>query len=90
MGSNTNNEDKRGVRYNVFKHKYITNPSVTPADTVIVAAGKVDEILRTYMHPNMTKTTIQALKCLKDTAQEDADANKFTGIKLTPAPHQNT
>ena len=73
-----------------FKHKYTTNPSVTPSDAVIVTKGKMAETIRTYMHPNMTKTTIQALKCLKDTAQEDADANKFTGIKLTPAPHQNT
>ena len=53
------NEGKKIVRCGFFKHQYITNPSVTPADAVNAAAGKMAETLCTHMHPNMTKTTIQ-------------------------------
>ena len=59
-----------------FKHKYTINPSMTPTDAVIAAADKMAETLLTCMHPNMTKTTIQALKRLKDIFQEAANTNK--------------
>ena len=44
-----------------FKHKYITNSSVTPTNAVIAVAGKMAETMCTHMHPRMDETTIQTL-----------------------------
>ena len=65
-----------------FKHEYIPNPFVTPADVVIVAAGKMTEALCTHIHPSIISTTIQALKHLEGIFQEAADTDRFASIKL--------
>ena len=69
-----------------FRHKSITNPSVTPADAIIVAADKMLLSLQTHMHPNMSETIVQALQRLEDIFQKAVKANKFDNIKLTSTP----
>jgi hypothetical protein len=41
-----------------FKHKYLTNPAVTPEDRVIKAAGVLTQALSNQMPPHMCKSTI--------------------------------
>jgi hypothetical protein len=47
-----------------FKHKYLTNPVVTPEDRIIEAAGALAQTLDNQMPPHMRKSTIQALSNL--------------------------
>jgi hypothetical protein len=49
-----------------FKQKYLTNPTVTPEDRVIAAAGALAQALDNQMPPHMRKSTIQALSDLQD------------------------
>jgi hypothetical protein len=39
-----------------FKHKYLTNPSVTPEDQIIAAIGKLAKTLTTGMPPQLRET----------------------------------
>jgi hypothetical protein len=55
-----------------FKHKYLTNPVVTPEDRVIKAAGVLAQALDNGMPPHMRKSTIQALSNLQDVLQQAA------------------
>ena len=45
-----------------FKHQYITNPFVTPADDIIYAADKMAQSLWIHMHSSISDTTMQALQ----------------------------
>jgi hypothetical protein len=47
-----------------FKHKYLTNPSVTPEDLVIAAAENLTQALETSIPQLLQVSTIQALKDL--------------------------
>jgi hypothetical protein len=47
-----------------FKHKYLTNPSVTPEDLVIAAAENLTQALETSIPQHLCASTIQALKDL--------------------------
>jgi hypothetical protein len=53
-----------------FKHKYLTNPAVTPEDRVIGAAGVLAQALDNRMPPHMRESTIQALSDLQDVFQQ--------------------
>jgi len=53
-----------------FKHKYLTNPTVTPEDRIIAAAGALARALDNQMPPHMHKSTIQALSNLQDVFQQ--------------------
>jgi hypothetical protein len=55
-----------------FKHKYLTNPTVTPEDRIIAAAGALAQALDNKMPPHMHKSTIQALSNLHDVFQQAA------------------
>ena len=68
-----------------FKHKYMTKPSVTPTDAIIIAAVKIALSPPTHMHPSMSKTTMQATQRLEVIFQEAAKENKFANIKITSA-----
>ena len=48
-----------------FKHKYITNPSVTPEDAVISAANRMSAALQAYKPNNMQEEDIDALRRLE-------------------------
>ena len=43
------------------KHKYITNPDITPKDWVISATGKLADSLKGRMPPHLRETTINKL-----------------------------
>jgi hypothetical protein len=49
-----------------FKHKYLTNPLVTPEDLVISAAGNLTQSLETSIPQHLQVSTIQALKDLSE------------------------
>jgi hypothetical protein len=49
-----------------FKHKYLTNPSVTPEDLVITAAENLTQALETSIPQHLQVFTIQALKDLSE------------------------
>jgi hypothetical protein len=55
-----------------FKHKYITNPTVTPQDRVIAAAGALAHALHNRMPPHMQAPTIQVLQDLQNVFQQAA------------------
>jgi hypothetical protein len=45
-----------------FKHKYLTNPLVTPEDLVIAVAENLAQSLKTSIPQHLQVSTIQALK----------------------------
>jgi hypothetical protein len=55
-----------------FKHKYITNPTITPKDRVIAAAGALAHALHNWMPPHMQAPTIQVLQDLQNIFQQAA------------------
>jgi hypothetical protein len=67
-----------------FKHKYLTNPAVTPEDRVIDAAGALARALDNQMPPHMCKSTIQALSDLHDVFQQAA-----INYNADPATHSS-
>jgi hypothetical protein len=58
-----------------FKHKYITNPAVTPEDLVIAAAANLSKALTTNMPHHLRQSSIQALADLQDVFSRAA--NKY-------------
>jgi hypothetical protein len=69
-----------------FKHKYLTNPVVTPEDRVIEAAGALAQALNNQMPSHMHKSTIQALSNLQDVFQQAAiNHNVDPATHVTPA-----
>ncbi len=58
-----------------FKHKYITNPAVTPEDLVIAAAANLSKALATNMPHHLRQSSIQALADLQDIFSRTA--NKY-------------
>ena len=72
-----------------FKHKYITNPSVTPKDAIISAANRMSEALRMYKSNTMQEEDIQALHRLEAIFKEAAVNNDTVEIQATttiPSP----
>ncbi len=63
-----------------IKHKYLTNPSVTPEDRIIVAIGGLAKTLRTNIPPQLHDDTVDKLQKLQDILQPKPDG----GIKSTP------
>jgi hypothetical protein len=49
-----------------FKHKYLTNPLVTPEDLVVAAAKNLAQALKTSIPQHLQVSTIQALKDLSE------------------------
>jgi hypothetical protein len=49
-----------------FKHKYLTNPSVTPEDLVIAAAKNLAQALKTSIPQHLQVSTIQAIQDLSE------------------------
>ena len=80
------------------KHKYTTNPPITPEDAVIYAANRMTDALKMHHLHNMGEDNIQALHCLEQIFKQAADNTKELGIKTTPpiptprvdAPQQST
>ena len=49
-----------------FKHKYITNPSITTGYTIVNAAQKLTSALRGSIPPSLVKSVIDHLRELTD------------------------
>ena len=47
------------------KHKYITNPDITPEDRFIVAAGKLEDELKGCMPPHIREITLEQLEHIR-------------------------
>jgi hypothetical protein len=65
-----------------FKRKYLMNPTVTPEDRVIAAAGALAQALDNKMPPHIHKSTTQALSDLQDVFQQAA-----INYNMDPATH---
>ena len=48
----------------LHKHKYITNPDITPKEQVIAATGKLANALKGRMTPYFSETILQQLDCI--------------------------
>ncbi len=49
-----------------FKHKYLTNPSITPEDQVIAAAAHLKDTLEGIRSPQLQTSTLKSLGDLQD------------------------
>jgi hypothetical protein len=69
-----------------FKHKYLSNPAVTPEDRVIEAAGVLAQALNNQLPTHILESTIQALSNLQDIFQQAAiNYNMDLATHVTPA-----
>ena len=67
-------KDTRATRISatVFhKHKYITNPDITPGDRVISAAGKLSDTLKGRMIPHLSETILEKLEHIGTTLKHE-------------------
>ena len=46
----------------LFKHKYITAPTVTPADAIVKAAKELEDVIKNKIPPPFAKSGIDRLK----------------------------
>ena len=67
-----------------FKHKYISNPSVTPEDSAISAANRMTDALKMHHPHNMCEDNIQALHRLEQIFKQAANNTKEVGINTKP------
>ena len=49
-----------------FKHKYITNPSITTGDAIVNAAQQLTSAMRGSIPPPLVKSGIEHLRALTD------------------------
>ena len=68
-----------------FKHKYISNPTLTPADAIIAAANRMTATLRTHKTAGMTEDDMQALDRLGQIFTNAATNNTQMSIKAVDA-----
>jgi hypothetical protein len=66
-----------------FKHKYLTNPSVTLEDQVIAAAARLTNALQGINQPQLNTSTLQALADLRDVFYKAANATNTPGKQVT-------
>ena len=69
-----------------FKHKYITNPALTPEDTIIAAANQMTETLRMHKALGMCEEDVQALARLNQSFQDTITNNTSVEIKTVEPP----
>jgi hypothetical protein len=55
----------------LVKHKYLTNPSVTPEDQIIAAIGGLAKTLRTNIPPQRHDDTVENSKNYKTSFSQD-------------------
>jgi hypothetical protein len=66
-----------------FKHKYLTNPLVTPEDQVIAAAACLKNALEGINQPQLNTSTLQALGDLRDVFYKATNATNLPGKQVT-------
>ena len=55
----------------IQKHKYITNPDITPKDRVIASAGKLADALKGCIPPHLSETTLKQLEHIRTILKHD-------------------
>ncbi len=58
-----------------FKHKYLTNPSVTPEDQIVAAIGGLAKTLTTGVPPQLRSNTVDKLHKLQEILEPRTDGN---------------
>ncbi|KAL7523689.1 LOW QUALITY PROTEIN: hypothetical protein ACHAWF_000626, partial [Thalassiosira exigua] len=80
---------KRGSESVIFKHKYITSPTVTPADAIVQAAKQLADALKGNIPPPLVKSGIDHIKALTNifdttkTEQAKRDEQQASKAKAT-------
>jgi hypothetical protein len=73
-----------------FKHKYLTNPSLTPEDQIIAAIGGLAKTLTTGVPPQLRDNTVDKLRQLQKILTPKTDVkgkeNKATNQDTSPVP----
>ena len=76
------------------KHKYITNPYITPKNRVIVATDKLADSLKSCMPPHLSKTTPKKLYCIRTILKHERtqrfQPNPPRILPNPPPPHHQT
>ena len=65
-----------------FKHKYLTNPSITTEDQVIAAAACLADTLQGIRSPHLKTSTLKSLSDLQDIFHKAANTTQY------PSPTQ--
>ena len=84
-------KDTRATRISatVFhKHKYITNPSVTPEDRIMATAGKLVAEIKGRMATHISKTDLHQLELL-GTILKQIWAHPENPARLPPIPNKH-
>jgi hypothetical protein len=71
-----------------FKHKYLTNPLVTPEDQVIAAVACLMDTLQGIKSPQLHTSTLQALGNLHNVFYEGANATNAPLFTADTSPMQ--
>ena len=61
-GTQKQEQDKGLKLHMLFKHKYITAPTVTPADAIIQAEKELEDVIKNKIPPPFAKSVIDRLK----------------------------
>jgi hypothetical protein len=64
-----------------FKHKYITLPTVTPANAIVQAAKQLTDALNSIVPPPISKSGIDQIKRLTSIFTNDADVAPTKGAQ---------
>jgi hypothetical protein len=76
-----------------FKHKYLTNLSVTPEDQIVAAIGRLAKTLTTGVPPQLCNDTVDKLHKLQEILEPRMDVNnerKITAsMQQAPIPQQS-
>jgi len=83
-----------------FKHKHLTNPSVTPEDQVIAAAAHLTDTLQGITSPHLNTSTLKLLGDLQDIFHKAANSTQAPSpiqplhtpprVQPMPTPSNNT
>jgi hypothetical protein len=66
-----------------FKHKYLTNPLVTPEDQVIAAAARLTNELQGINQPQLNTSTLQALSDIRHVIYGATNATNAPGKQVS-------
>ena len=66
------------------KHKYLTNPAVTPEDWIVEPIGRLAKTLTTKIPPQLWDKTLDKFWQLQDILQPKPDNRVETVVEQTP------
>ena len=69
------------------KHKYITNPDITPESRVIAAAGNLSDTIKGCMPPHLSETILEKLKRIRIILKHEQTQTFHTNtLRIPPNP----